>query len=516
MTADETSNEKATPPLSRSLIGGISSLGAATSVERGLTFLSNVLAARLGGAHTFGAYSLALTTANNVASYAGAGIGTTANRFSGEVQTNSPGYPRLIRMLAVVSLQSSLLAVIGLWLVAGPLARTLLNNPGLTTLLKLAAFSSGAMILLECFRGFLIGQRSFTALITLSALLGAGLCIGVPIAARHGPNYMIVVQACAAVVAVSVCVVSLRKRLCLTAEGRSKAGPSLGSIWRFSAVQLAGVIGLNAAGWWIASLVTRADTTLAQMGFFAAASQLRNMVALLPGLASQGNFALLTNDGGRRFGGASRVLTQCSFLACFMALLTSAGALVLLPWALRLVYGPTFASAEPACALAIATGLVHMGLAPSAARLTIVSLRFTTVINGLWSIIVIAAGPFLVPSGGASSAALIFFAAHIISGALVLLALYRRGDLPKPVISCSLTAIFAAVCAAALACIRAADPANRSGWTICLLIVMALALRRAYAVSKSELNLRLDRFTLSQLFRLIHAKAKPELEEVSS
>ncbi|MGC2657963.1 MAG: hypothetical protein WA324_08285 [Bryobacteraceae bacterium] len=501
MTTTAPVGSAAEQPLSRSLVSGISSLGAATTLERGLTFLSNILAARLGGAHTLGAYSLALTTANNVASYAGAGIGTTANRFAGEVQSNSPEFAGLVRTLALVSVQSSLLAAFSLWVIAGPFARVLLNNPGLTTLLQFAALSSGAMILLECFRGFLIGRRSYSALVTLSAILGCGLCIGVPIAAHYGATYMVMVQASAALGTVFACVILQRKHLFPKTRKPSNAGVRMGSIWRFSAVQLAGVVGLNAAGWWTASLVTRADVTLLQMGFFASASQLRNMVALLPGLASQGNFALLTNGGGDRYGGVGRVLTQCSFLACMLGLLTSATALVLLPWLLRYVYGPTFAPAEPACAVAIATGLIHMGLAPSAARLTIVSLRFTTVINALWSILVIAAGPFFVPHGGAFAAAIIFFGAHIISGVLVLVALFSKADLPRPVFSSSLLVVLVALSAATIACIRAANPSNRFGWTVCLTAVMGGALWKAYATAKPEMGLSLRSIPSSLLPR---------------
>src|SRR5664279_5575323 len=95
--------------LTRVLLSGTSALGAATLAERGLGFLANLAAARLGGAHVFGAYSLATTTANNVASYAGAGIGTTANRFSGEYPYGSAGYGALLRTLAMVSLGSAAL-----------------------------------------------------------------------------------------------------------------------------------------------------------------------------------------------------------------------------------------------------------------------------------------------------------------------------------------------------------------------------------------------------------------------
>ncbi len=66
-----------------------------------MSFLANIAAARLGGAHVFGAYSVAMTTANNVASYAGAGIGTTANRFSGEYPYGGGGYRGLLRTLAL-------------------------------------------------------------------------------------------------------------------------------------------------------------------------------------------------------------------------------------------------------------------------------------------------------------------------------------------------------------------------------------------------------------------------------
>src|SRR5271163_857386 len=69
------------PNLGVMLLSGTSALGVVTLLERGLGFLANLAVARVGGAQIFGAYSVAMTTATNVASYAGAGIGTTANRF---------------------------------------------------------------------------------------------------------------------------------------------------------------------------------------------------------------------------------------------------------------------------------------------------------------------------------------------------------------------------------------------------------------------------------------------------
>src|SRR5580692_6858709 len=149
------------------LLSGSSALGVATLLERGLGFLANLASARWGGVHVFGAYSVAMTTANNVASYAGAGIGTTANRFSGEFPYGKPGYRGFLKSLGLVSIGSAVLAAVILWSTAGPLAAYVLQNPAIGPLLRLAALSSAAIILLECFRGLLIGQRRFAALLML-------------------------------------------------------------------------------------------------------------------------------------------------------------------------------------------------------------------------------------------------------------------------------------------------------------------------------------------------------------
>src|ERR1039457_3343765 len=75
--------------VAKRLIGGTSTLGTSICVERGFGFLANILAARLGGASTFGAYSLAITAANNMSTSAAAGIGSTAARFSGKYPLGS-------------------------------------------------------------------------------------------------------------------------------------------------------------------------------------------------------------------------------------------------------------------------------------------------------------------------------------------------------------------------------------------------------------------------------------------
>src|SRR4051794_32660253 len=109
--------------VARRLVAGTSALGVATALERGLSFLASLTAARLGGAATFGAYSLALTTANNIAAYTGSGIGNTATRFAGAHTQDSPEYAPVTRALLVVTATSALLASLLMLAAAGPLAQ---------------------------------------------------------------------------------------------------------------------------------------------------------------------------------------------------------------------------------------------------------------------------------------------------------------------------------------------------------------------------------------------------------
>ena len=450
----------APPSLGRLLLKGSSSLGIATLLERGLGFIANLGAARLGGAHVFGAYSIAMTTATNVASYAGAGIGTTANRFSGEHPYGGPSYKGLIRTLAMVSLASTAVAIAILYFAAAPLAVYLVRNPGLAPLLRLAAFSAGAIILLECLRGLLIGQRRFVALLTLSALFGGGMALALPLAASRGPSQMVKCQAAVAVAAVVICVLASRRLQFAPTTSRlpSRGGPSPALVTRFGLVQLAGMIGLSASGWWIASLVARADISLTQAGWYAIASQLRNICAMPAWLISQTAYAQLTDHGGNQYGGPARVTQISTIVASIVSLLVSGTAAVLMPWVIPHLYGKGYANAELAASLGVATGLMHMSAAPAAARLAVVSLRLTGFVNAAWSVLLIVLGTWLIPNHGAAEATVGVLVAHLFSAIASLLMLSHLGSVTTELIYATLPAIVGSVLIAVLAWLRAFSP----------------------------------------------------------
>lgn len=423
----------------RDLAKGTSALAAGTLIERGLGFFANVLAARLGGASTFGAYSLAMTTANSIAQYAAGGIGSTATRYSAQYSKDSGGYAALVKALAVISGVSAVIAIILLYSTSGLLAGPWLHNPGLAPILRVAAFSAGAIILLECTRGFFIGQRSLAALILLSALFGLGMIILLPLASRSGPKAMITTQAAVAGGAILVCLL-LARQVGLqpaTSGATTKFGPMLREIWHFGLIQLGGLVAMNLGGWWLTTLVARSDVTLAQVGLFSISQQLRNMVALAPALLSESALGLMvgsklsSTDSEKT---PARVLAICTFASVFVTVACSGTGILVMPWLLPIVYGKAYGAAVMPATLALATAVVHMGSAPASARTTVLSIRFWGWTNAGWAVLVSVLAPILIPKGGATAGVAVYLTAQALVAALLFGWLRKCDEVPAGVI----------------------------------------------------------------------------------
>lgn len=481
-------NEGALPGhVAKKVLGGTSTLGVGVLIERGTGFLANILAARFGGVQTFGAYSLAISTANQISTYAAGGIGATAARFSGKYQYGTAGYPTLARSLAIVSLFSAAAASAALWLGAGPLAH-LLGKVELTGLLRWAALSAAGIILLECARGFFVGQRRLVALLLLSVVVGGGMITLLPAAAHtHSAVRMIVMQGSTSTSAVLICLL-FAGPLGLYAKGakdRLPLWPMLKEVWSFGLVQLAGLVGANIAGWWLTTLVAREDTTLVQMGFFAIASQMRNLVGIAPSLLTEGSYAVMADPDGETRKTPQRVMALCSYASVSVAMILAAIGIVIVPWLLTILYGKTYAPAAMTVAVGLAIAVVHMGNAPAAARLTIVSIKSTGVINTVWAIFVAAAASlFLIYGGGAWQAMAIYFIGHVLSSTLVLLTLRRKDHVPAGMSSLFAFATVSTASLASLAYVRMIHPELTLMVTGLMAFVAAITLAGLYLFGK--------------------------------
>lgn len=460
--------EEALPTqVKKDLLSGTSVLGAGVMVERGCSFLANILAARLGGVSNFGAYALALSTANNISAYAAGGIGSTAIRFSGEHPIGSSSYPVLAKALAIISTVSAVLAALVLWLGAAPISG-LLKKQSLTGTLRWAALSAAGIILLECCRGFLVGQRRIKAILLLSGLVGAGYLAFLPTLACLGPTAMVCSQSAVTLGAVMICLLcrrSLGLESPVTVESREPLRPLLRQVWSFGLMQLTGLIGMNAAGWWLTSLIARSDPTLVQMGFFAVSHQLRNMVALAPSLLNEGSLAVMASEQGRVKKTPDNVMAVCAYACTFASLVLAGVGMVAAPWGLALLYGSHYAGARAVTAIALATAVVHMGSAPISARLSIVSIRSTGLINTVWALFVaIVATLMLLHGGNAAKGASVYLAGHLLVALLQIRSLNKRGCIPKGTISCFSLGVVGALGMALLACWRESQPQQAQVW----------------------------------------------------
>ncbi|MEJ7709647.1 MAG: hypothetical protein WKF84_07255 [Pyrinomonadaceae bacterium] len=233
-------------------------------------------------------------------------------------------------------------------------------------------------------------------------------------------------------------------------------GPTVRSVFTFGLAQLGAVIGLNIAGWWLTSLVARADATLFQMGLYAVANQFRQLATIFPDLLARICYPLLTKESGQKYGGADHVMLINTYVVTAIALAVAGVVTIILPWLLPLLYGETYVAGEAPCALLLATAVVHMSGAPAANRLNILNLRAASMINAIWAVLLISLGVVLVPRAGVTGAAATFLFAHILSACLVLVALSRRDALPHGMLALSLVGMASAVALGGTAYARAA------------------------------------------------------------
>lgn len=417
----------------KNVLSGTSALGAGVVLERSLGFLSNILAARFGGASTFGAYSLAISTANNVSTYAAGGIGSTAIRFSGEYSRGTPGYATLAKVLALIAMVSCGVAGIILFFGADPLAR-LLAKPSIVPVLRWAAFSASGILLLECARGFFVGQRRLKAVILLSAVAGLGMVTVLPAASHFGPIPMIFGQSAVAVGAVLVCLAlykPLELRPPAPVERAEPFVPLLKKVWSYAVMQVGGLVGLNAAGWWLTSLVAKGDTSMVQMGFFAVAHQFRNVVALVPSLLIEGSFAEMAKQNSEIESTPNNVMALCCYASTLICLVVAGAGIVVVPWMLTLIYGKAYTAAASATAIALATSLAHMSTGAAWQRLSVISIKAAAVVNTIWAIYVAAvATTFLLHASTAAKGAAVYLTAHVLQAIIIVAVLKRKGNMP--------------------------------------------------------------------------------------
>jgi hypothetical protein len=154
------------------------------------------------------------------------------------------------------------------------------------------------------------------------------------------------------------------------------------------------------------------------------------------------------------------VMALCTFAATSVSMLIASLGMIVLPYGLAL-YGHAYRGAAATAAIGLGIAVVHTGNGPVAARLSIVSIRATGVINTVWAAFVAASGTLLLLHGGSAALAMsVFFAAHVISASLVLAVLARKDHLPAGMVSLLCVSTVSMLVLAVLALLRTSHPAH--------------------------------------------------------
>jgi O-antigen/teichoic acid export membrane protein len=170
---------------------------------------------------------------------------------------------------------------------------------------------------------------------------------------------------------------------------------------------------------------------LREVGYYNAASSLRNLSSLLPGLLLQVSYALMTDRRSETYGGARRIVLVNTWLTSIFIIPIAGIGIAIMPWLLPFLFGKEFTEGvEPANYL-LATAVVHTISQAAVNRLSIISLRTLAAVNLLWVVVAGTVGWFLVQRQGATGVAQSLLLAHCATMVIVPFTLHwLRGTSP--------------------------------------------------------------------------------------
>lgn len=416
----------------RQILSGTAWSAGGTLAGRLFGFIGTIIGARLLGVAGFGAFSFVQSTVSVVNAYAGMGVGTTATRFVAAQGDDQSAARSVSLKLIGFGVIAAALAAIAVGAAAPWIAGNLLNRPELSGAVRAASLLVLAGVAWESIQGSLSGYREFAriALCTAAAGIAGLIAIVLLTPALKLPGF-ILAQAIASLVAIAVGLELLRRRWRAARAGGHTEGERLGVMLRFGAVFLASNAILAPVMWLVAWRLSQLPNGLEGLGYWGAAHQLKNIVALLPGLVSQVALPLLafhSSGGGRT---EFRDTLRSSVLISGVAVLPLGILLMLLSAPLLSLFGADFRGGAGLAQAVIAGSVCHLFAMPVVHALTIGNVNLTAAVNLIWAGVILAVVWLLLPTYGALAAGIGWVAAHAGSMVLTAWLVGRQGGIDR-------------------------------------------------------------------------------------
>ena len=400
---------------SERLVRGVGWNAAGCIVGQSASFAGSVVAARCLGKEVFGQFALVQTTVVAFSTLAGLGLSTTAMKFVSGYRTRNPqktgiilGLSSLVALVAA-ALFSSALALCAPWLVVGSA-----STPALTAAMRLSAlymffiavnaYQMGALSGLEAFRGIARINVAY-GLATLGltwafsrwfGLRGATLAQGLSAALLWLLYHYTLKAECR------------RRNITVTYRG---VWSERSALYRFSIPTTTACMISSLAVWWSNAALAR-SSGYAALAVFSAANNMRLMVLFMPLIIGRVTTPLLNNMlaagdlwGYRKtFCGSVALNGSTAILAA--TVLALAGRYVLH------LFGKEFAGSSALILLLLGAAVLEV-IASSLFQAVFAgsSLWRQVVINGVWTVVLIATLQLTVSRYGVSALAFSYLVA---------------------------------------------------------------------------------------------------------
>ena len=272
-------------------------------VSRGFTLVSWVLAGRLLGTIGFGEVGMIQSTQGLFGILAGAGLGLATTKFVAEFRSVDPAKAeRCVTLASTIALVSGVLTALGLLVLSGVIASSMLNAPHLTVGLQVAT----GLVLFGTINGVqtgaLVGFGNFRTLAMLNTIRGVCLCVflvvGIGLGGVLGGVIGLVVTEAIAVFANHVALRPLLFAACPWRNGNA-AWSELLMMFKFSVLALLGSICITSAMWFANVVLVAQPDGYSSLGIFNAAERWRQLLLFVPASFSPVILTMLSNLHGR-------------------------------------------------------------------------------------------------------------------------------------------------------------------------------------------------------------------------
>lgn len=332
------------------LLSGFSwSVMSAISLQ-GSVLLTSIVVARLLGLEDFGAYALLVGTAMTVAGVAQGGTGLIATKFVGEFLGSDPArIGRVLRMCALITSLTGVIAAGLLFLLAPTVSGTLLGNPQVEPLVRWVAVAIVFQVAVAYQYGALQGFGAFRLISRMgvaAGLLHLGVCtLGAWAGGLTGAVIgFVVASACRWVLFSAALRRECRDRSITLSRHITRDDWAL--VWKFALpASLAGLITLPCL-WTVTALVARQPDGLAWVALFSVTHQIRLAVLQLPTLLNTVSFSVLSRLKGLGEQAAFRQVFWSNLSVGLVFVSTVVGVLSLLAGEVLGLYGAGFADGQ--------------------------------------------------------------------------------------------------------------------------------------------------------------------------